>query len=500
MRRVITQIGQSIYEWLFTRQAQDNMVALAKLSAAVLGTSTQFNGLAVSPTSPASMQVSVAPGEIYMLAALEGTIYGTLAADTTHQIVKQGISLDASLLTLTAPSVAGQSINYLIQATFQETDISVDPTSGTSPVVLQFYNDSNPTVPYSGPNNSGATSNTFRQGSVVLSAKAGISATTGSQVTPSPDSGYVGIAVVTVANGQTTITSGNISSYASAPVINSTLLGLSPVFSVPLQVGAAVSAAQAVQFGQVSGVVGQSRNAKMSILTASATATFTADELIVETALGGLRYCLANINNTLNLAGANGIGGMDAGSAPINGTVAIYEMYNPTAKTSGVMGFNATSVTPGQVYNGSNAPAGYTASSLVAILQTNGSGQFKVAYVSGRKVSHASFSVLNTSSGASSGTAQDISTVVPKGAIAVSGYIVTSNSTTGDATNTLSLGADSAMNGVKTIQLKMTSANGWSGSLSFEGVPLSVSQTLFYAASATAGTPNYQITISGYEF
>ncbi|MES9412734.1 hypothetical protein ABEQ88_12390, partial [Cutibacterium acnes] len=191
---------------------------------------------------PASMQVSVTPGEIYMLAALEGTIYGTLAADTTHQIVKQGISLDASLLTLTAPSVAGQSINYLIQATFQETDISVDPTSGTSPVVLQFYNDSNPTVPYSGPNNSGATSNTFRQGSVVLSAKAGISATTGSQVTPSPDSGYVGIAVVTVANGQTTITSGNITAYTSAPSINSTLLGSSPVFNVPVQVGQAVSA------------------------------------------------------------------------------------------------------------------------------------------------------------------------------------------------------------------------------------------------------------------
>lgn len=223
MRRVITQIGQSIYEWLFTRQAQDNMVALGKLSAAVLGTSTQFNGLAVSPTSPASMQVSVAPGEIYMLAALEATAYGTLAADTTHQIVKQGISLDATLLTIAAPSVAGQSINYLIQATFQETDISVDPTSGTSPVVLQFYNDSNPTVPYSGPNNSGQTSNTFRQGSVVLSAKAGISATTGSQVTPSPDSGYVGIAVVNVANGQTSIISGNISAYSSAPAITERL-------------------------------------------------------------------------------------------------------------------------------------------------------------------------------------------------------------------------------------------------------------------------------------
>ncbi|OWY32208.1 gp53-like domain-containing protein [Herbaspirillum aquaticum] len=223
MRRPITQIGQSIYEWLFTRPAQDNMVALGKLSAAVLGTTTQFNGLAVSPTAPASMQVSVAPGEIYMQTALEQTVYGTLAADTTHQIVKQGISLDATLITIAAPGVSGQSINYLIQATFQETDISVDPTNGTSPVVLQFYNDSNPSVPYNGPNNSGQTSNTFRQGSVVLSAKAGISATTGSQVTPSPDSGYVGIAVVTVANGQTSITSGNITAYSSAPAISERL-------------------------------------------------------------------------------------------------------------------------------------------------------------------------------------------------------------------------------------------------------------------------------------
>ncbi|MFS2113630.1 hypothetical protein [Herbaspirillum frisingense] len=253
MRRPITQIGQSILEWLFTRPAQDNMVALAKLSSAVLGTSTQFSGLAVGPTSPASLQVSVAPGEIYMLTALEGTAYGTLPADTTHQIVKQGINLDAVLLTIAAPSVAGQSINYLIQATFQETDISVDPTSGASPVVLPFYNDSNPTQPYSGPNNTGQTSNTFRQGSVVLNAKAGISATTGSQVTPSPDSGYVGIAVVTIANGQTTITSGNISAYSGAPSINSTLHGNSPVFGVPVQIGAAVSSSQAAQLGQVLG-------------------------------------------------------------------------------------------------------------------------------------------------------------------------------------------------------------------------------------------------------
>lgn len=223
MRRVITQIGQSIYEWLFTRQAQDNMVALGKLTAAVLGTTTVFNGLAVTPTAPASLQVNVGPGEIYALSALEGTTYGTLAADTTHQIMKQGIQLDAVLLTCAAPPTAGQSINYLIQASFAEQDLSVDPTNGSSPVVLQFYNADNPTQPWNGPNNTGQTSNTFRQGSVVVSAKAGIAATTGSQVTPAPDAGYVGVMVVTVANGQTTIVSGNITTYTGAPAITERL-------------------------------------------------------------------------------------------------------------------------------------------------------------------------------------------------------------------------------------------------------------------------------------
>lgn len=41
-----------------------------------------------------------------------------------------------------------------------------------------------------------------------MSAKAGIAAATGSQVTPAPDAGNVGIMVVTVANGRTTITAG----------------------------------------------------------------------------------------------------------------------------------------------------------------------------------------------------------------------------------------------------------------------------------------------------
>ncbi len=498
MRRIISYIGQSILEWMFTRQAQDNMVALAKLSAAVLGTSTQFNGLAVSPTSPASMQVSVAPGEIYMLAALEGTIYGTLAADTTHQIVKQGISLDASLLTLTAPSVAGQSINYLIQATFQETDISVDPTNGTSPVVLQFYNDSNPTVPYNGPNNSGLTSNTFRQGSVVLSAKAGISATTGSQVTPAPDAGYVGIAVVTVANGQTSITSGNITAYAGAPAINSTLLGNSPVFGVPVQVGQAVSALQAVQFGQVSGVVGQMRNLAMNISSASATATLTADEVIVESALGGLRYCIPNVNLSINLA-TTGIGGMDTGSAPTSGFVGIYLGYNPTTGAVGLFAQNATSAKVGEVYGGANRPAGYTATALVSVWPTDSTGKLKAGVQQDRKICSAATSVLSTASIVSNGTLS-LSAAVPLNGRRASGNMNVSNSNSASQNTSLYVSSDTNGTGAVQALYALTSSSGGGIAAPFADIIIATPQTLYYTSSATVAGQLFVVSITGYTF
>jgi len=224
LNRLITQIGQSIYEWFFTKPAQDNMIAHGKLAAAVLGTSTIANGLACAPTSPASLQVSLGPGEIYALAPLEATVFGTLAADTTHQVFKQGILLDPTLVSCPPPPTAGQAINYLVQVQYQDQDVSLDPTTGNAtPVVLQFYNSSNPSQPWQGPNNSGQTSNTFRKGIVAIQAKAGIAATTGTQVTPAADTGWTGIWVVTVANGQTSITAGNITQYSGAPILSETL-------------------------------------------------------------------------------------------------------------------------------------------------------------------------------------------------------------------------------------------------------------------------------------
>jgi hypothetical protein len=196
-------------------QSKNTMIGLGMLIKALLGTSTLVDGLACTPTGPASLQVLVGPGSIYAIENVDGTAYGSLAADTTHQIMKQGISLDTLTLNCPAPGTTGQSINYLIEVAYQDTD------AGST--VLPYYNSSNPAVAYNGPNNSGTSQNTVREGQCIVNVKAGVAATTGSQTTPAPNAGFTGLWVVTVANGQTTITSPNIALAAAAPFISEKL-------------------------------------------------------------------------------------------------------------------------------------------------------------------------------------------------------------------------------------------------------------------------------------
>lgn len=216
MDRQIVYPGQILPETTLLQMAKDAMIGSAKLAAAMLGTSTIANGFAVTPTGPASLQIVVAPGEIYSLANIDSLAFSTLPADTTHSILKQGILLDGVTLSCPAPTTTGQSINYLVQVTYQDQD--------STPVLLPYYNSANPALPYSGMGNNGLTQNTSRKGVAIVQVKAGASAATGSQVTPSPDAGYIGLFVATVAYGQTTITSGNITQYSGAPLLPSGVL------------------------------------------------------------------------------------------------------------------------------------------------------------------------------------------------------------------------------------------------------------------------------------
>jgi len=190
------------------------MEGLARLCEALLGTSTVVSGLACTATAPASLSVNVGYGTIYEQVQADATPWGAMPADTTL-LVKQGIVRSTTNFAITPPGTGGQSINYLIQATYSDTD--------SVPVTLLYLNPSNPPAsyasPWSGPNNSGQAQNTVRAGVCVLSIKAGVPAATGTQVTPTPDANNVGIWVVTIANGQSTVTSGNITQYPGAPFI-----------------------------------------------------------------------------------------------------------------------------------------------------------------------------------------------------------------------------------------------------------------------------------------
>ncbi|WP_353627540.1 hypothetical protein ABNQ24_12225 [Ralstonia pseudosolanacearum] len=576
MDRVTVYAGQIPLETDLLRTNKFAMMGLAKLAAAMFGTTTVVNGLVCVPTSPAGLTVNINPGEIYSLANVDSTAYSSVAADTTHQILKQGVLLDAVNLSCPAPGTAGQSINYLIQATYQDSDSDL--------TALPYYNASNPTQAWSGPNNSGTAQATTRKGAIVLSAKAGTAATTGSQVTPAADSGYVGLWVVAVANGQTAITAGNITQATNAPILPADLLhaiqasslivgtdtgvvnacvvnysypitalkdgmvlwfkaaaantgattlnvnglGVLPVvggnhsalqggeviangkcqvvWNVALnsfvliectggavQVAPATQSRHAVQLGQVSGVVGQARNLSMSVATASASATLTADEIIVETALGGIRYCLSGFNKTINLA-TTGAGGMDTGSAPTSGYVALYAIYNPTTATAALLAVNATSSAAPNVYGGTNMPSGYTASALVSVWPTNGSGQFVVGYQTDREVDLAATTQINTTVQQASPASLVVSAGVPPNAKSVSGTLqvsTTSTSALGSGVSGSSVPLNQAINSVQNAALLQTS---------YANIKLVTPQTLYYQCTAGAGTMTFQLTTSSYRF
>ncbi|MDY3551393.1 hypothetical protein R5W24_000469 [Gemmata sp. JC717] len=226
MDRIVVYQGQIPLETDLLSTNKNAMVALGYLMQAVLGTSVSVEGLACTPNSPADMTVRVGPGAIHSLQNVDGTAYGTIPADTTRQIVKQGLSQNTVSFTCPAPATTGHSIVYLIQAAYQDVD--------TGATVLPYYNASNPSVPWSGPGNSGVSQNTVREGRCLLGVKAGVSATTGTQATPAPDAGYVGLYAVTVANGATTVTSGNIARLTTAPFIDAKL----PTLLAAVQAGA----------------------------------------------------------------------------------------------------------------------------------------------------------------------------------------------------------------------------------------------------------------------
>lgn len=252
--------------------------------------------------------------------------------------------------------------------------------------------------------------------------------------------------------------------------------------------------AGSMQPQQMAAVVGGVRNAKMSVTAASATATFTADEVAVKTALSGSAWMLPNFNKTINLA-TTGAGGMDTGSAPASGFVGLYAIYNPATGTSALLAANATAAAILEIYGGANMPSGYTASALVSIWATDGSGLLQTGSQLDRSVGFLP-RLLLTSTAVPATPTSFSATLIPRNAKTVGGSL----SVTSTLASSMQLRITSTVGRDYEKYLSSNVAAGEGKATPFANLPVVTAQTLYYVATNSAGTSTVGATMSEYTF
>jgi hypothetical protein len=139
------------------------------------GATGYVTGLSI--TTPGSNTVRVNPGAFYSLDAVNTTV--------STQVLKQALLIGTNDFTVTAPLTAGQSSDYLIQIENSTLNLTNMATSA-----LPFVDATNSFLP-----------GLLLNGELKLSLKSGAAATTGTQVTPTADSGWTPLYVVTATNG-----------------------------------------------------------------------------------------------------------------------------------------------------------------------------------------------------------------------------------------------------------------------------------------------------------
>jgi hypothetical protein len=270
------------------------------------------------------------------------------------------------------------------------------------------------------------------------------------------------------------------------------------VYNEALQVAPATASQHAPQMGQVAGVVGSVRNLKCTNSTVGTSLTFTADEVVIESALGGVRDLIASLNATV-AAGTTGLGGLDTGTTLAANTG--YAIY--AAKTSaGTVGVFAQVEPAGgapSVYGGANLPANVVKTALISVWMTNGSAQFIVGRQLDRKiwfVAQTAFSTNTQTGSISTFTSASIATIVPKTAKTISGNLSTNN--TAASNMQMLLAADSTGMAAAPLSANLPGAGG--SNVPFTNLPLGTPQTIVWSSVSSAGTATFTTSISAYEF
>lgn len=299
--------------------------------------------------------------------------------------------------------------------------------------------------------------------------------------------------------------SGNVPGVARSSLVNKALHGLSTMAAglaqfladrqgsdivdtlTPAQVAALLTANLPSQ------IVGTARRLRAVQSTAGTSLTYIADELAVKPALGGAGVTIGTFSKTLNVATV-GAGGMDIGTAPVSGFVAIYAILNTSTGVSALLATNATAAIQPEVYGGANMPAGYTMSSLVGVWPTNASSQLSVGTQVDREMFYYAGAMYN-GAGVGGYTSLSIAPGVPRNAYRWKCNVAMTSSATGG----ISVGIAPTVGGTGSagavgLQHYGTTAVPVGGTLD---IPIQTQQVAFFA---TGGSGNYILNAYGYTF
>lgn len=245
-------------------------------------------------------------------------------------------------------------------------------------------------------------------------------------------------------------------------------------------------------------VAGAARNLSASLTTQGASVTYTADELVVKTALGGQPFVISVFNKTVNL-GTSGIGGVVGTTPATSGFAAIYAAFNPTTAAQGIFATDATTAIAPNVYGGT-LPTGYTASALIGVVpMSSTAGQFAPFAQIDRHVGWSGGNIVSGSTFTGSNTVAPSTAFIPLNARFVSGYLQLANASA-SVTSSISV----------TIQdSAVPSSGGWPLA---QSVPVTSSvaagfrcavttpQSIYRTVTASGGTPSHTIATNSYDF
>lgn len=223
----------------------------------------------------------------------------------------------------------------------------------------------------------------------------------------------------------------------------------------------------------------------------NATATWTADELVLEDASGN-QVAIASFNKTANIA-TSGAGGLDTGAEASSTTYYAWAI----AKADGTQSIILSTAT---TIAGLTFPSGYTYAGLIGSACNNGSSNFVEFRQLGALVDAdvtqiltAGVATSDTSLNAGSGTVTAMSTIVPSLARKVHGYARVSDS--GSSASAITIKPVTGSNIGRKIINNPGGSTGTAGGY-FEALMVTP-QTLYYAV--TAGDLA-ELFVSGWEF